>query len=169
MKKILLLFAAVLLLTAIPNAWAQTTAPSEAMFSWGAIHKAPGEAVVLNFTLTDHFGDSTLTLPVEFRLEDKAGNLIYTNTVNVSAGKTVSAIIAIAPELRVARSTIEGDIYGLVGPEFRTIVPCVRVVFPPGPYSPVSQMFASLEVVDVLTGRVQIFDTNTQSGIIIHD
>ena len=168
-KIVMLLAAAALALTAIPRASAQTTAPTEVMYHWGAIHKGVGQAIVLNFELTDHFGDPELTLPVEFRLEDKAGNVVYDNTFTVSAGHTFTAVFAIGPDIRIARSTIQGDIYGAIAPDVRLLAPCIRVTFPPGPSSPVDQIFTTLEVVDVLTGRVQVFDTNNKSGIIIHD
>lgn len=147
------LVAATLVLAAAPRASAQTTEPTEAMFHWGAIHKAPGQVLVLNFQLTDHFGEA-LTVPVEFHLDDKDGNVIYTNTLLVSSGRTFSTVFAVAPELRVARSTVQGDIYALIDPNVRLLAPCIKVVFPPGPTAPVDQMFATLEVMDVLTGRV---------------
>lgn len=162
----MLLFAVALALTAIPYASAQTTAPGEVMFHWGAIHKGTGQAIVLNFDLTDHFGDPSLTVPVEVRLEDNAGNVIYTNTVTVVAGKTFSTVFVIAPEVCTAHSIIQGDIYGVVAPEIRLIQPCIKVLYPPGPTSPVDRMTASLEVMDVLTGRVDTF-ANTPRIVVI--
>ena len=160
------LFAVALILAVVPMASAQTTAPTEVMFHWGAIHKGVGQALVLNFELTDHFGGA-LTLPVEFHLEDKDGNVIYTDTVMVSSGRTVSAVFVVGPDIRIARSTIQGDIYAVVGPDVRLLSPCVKVVFPPGPSAPVDQLSATLEVVDVLTGRVQVFanNPNIRAGI----
>src|SRR6266545_7482551 len=134
MLKKVVLFAVALLVAAAPRASAQTTEPTEVMFHWGAIHKAVGQALVLNFELSDHFGEA-LTVPVEFHLEDKDGNVIYTNTVMVSSGHMFSTVFVIGPEIRVARSTVQGDIYAAIGPEFRLLSPCVKVVFPPGPTS----------------------------------
>ena len=153
MFKKVVLFAVALLFAAAPRASAQTTEPTEVMFHWGAIHKATGQALALNFQLTDHFGEA-LTVPVEFRLEDKDGNVIYTNTVLVSSGHTFSTVFAVGPEIRIARNTIQGDVYAFVDPNNRLLSPCIKVVFPPGPTAPVDQMFATLEVMDVLTGRV---------------
>jgi hypothetical protein len=156
MFKKVVLVAVALLLAAAPRASAQTTQPTEVMFHWGAIHKAPGQAVVLNFELTDHFGEP-LTVPVEFHLEDREGNVIYTNTVMVPSGRTFSTVFVIGPEIRVARSTIQGDIYAVIAPDIRLLLPCVKVDYPPGPNAPVDRVFATLEVMDVLTGRVQVF------------
>ena len=153
MLRKVVLVAAALVLAAAPRASAQTTEPTEAMFHWGAIHKAPGQALVLNFQLTDLVGEA-LSVAVEFHLDDKDGNAIHTNTVLVSSGRTFSIVSAVAPELRVARSTIQGDIYAYVDPNVRLLAPCIKVVFPPGSTPPVDQMFATLEVMDVLTGRV---------------
>ncbi len=156
-KKILmLLFAFALVLVAAPRGSAQTTAPTEVMYHWGAIHKGPGQAVVLNFQLTDHIG-SPITVPVEFRLEDKAGNVVYDNTVTVSSGHTFSIVFAVGPEFRIAQTTIQADIFAVIGPDVRLIQPCIKVDVPPGPTSPIDLPTPTLEVMDVLTGRVQTF------------
>lgn len=166
MLKKFVLFAVAMLLAAAPLASAQTTEPTEVMFHWGAIHKGVGQALVLNLELTDHFGEA-LTVPAEFHLEDKDGNVVNTNTVLVSSGRTFSAVFAVGPEIRVARSTIQGDIYAIIGPEYRLLIPCIKVIFPPGPNTPVAQMFATLEVMDVVTGRVQVFANtpNIRAGV----
>jgi hypothetical protein len=159
-KRILmLLFAAVLVLAALPCASAQTTAPTEVMFHWGTIHRVTGEAMAINFELSDHFG---LTAPaaVELRLEDKDGNLVYDNSITVTPGHAVSWVIAVGPDVRIASKTIAGDIYGVVGPDIRTLQPCLKVTWPPGPTSPVDSMTPTLEVMDVLTGRVLDFANN---------
>jgi len=156
-KKILLsLLATVLTLAAAPYASAQTTQPTELMFHWGAIHRAPGQALALNLALSDHFGTFT-DLPVEFQLEDRNGNVIYSNRTTISSGRAIIAVFVVGPEVRIARSTIEGDIYGVIGPEYRLLQPCIKVLLPPGPSSPVDSLTATLEVLDVLTGRVQTF------------
>ena len=166
MLKKVVLFAVALLCAAAPRASAQTTEPTEVMFHWGPIHRGLGQALVLNFELTDHFGDA-LTVPVEFHLEDKDGNVIYRNTVMVSSGRTFSTVFIVGPDVRVARSTIQGDIYAAIGPDVRLLLPCIKVDLPPGPNSPVDQMFATLEVMDVLTGRVQVFanDPHIRFGV----
>jgi len=165
-KKILmLLFALALVLVAAPRGSAQTTAPTEVMYHWGAIHKGPWQAVVLSFQLTDHIG-SPITVPVEFRLEDKAGNVVYDNTVMVSSGRTFSIAFAIGPEIRVAQTTIQADIYAVIGPEIRTLSPCLKLDVPPGPTSPLDLPTPTLEVMDVLTGRVLEFANNPHTIIV---
>src|SRR6266699_1734357 len=112
-KKILmLLFAFALVLVAAPRGSAQTTAPTEVMYHWCAIHKGPGQAVVLNFQLTDHIG-SPITVPVEIR----------------------------------------------------PIQPCIKLDVPPGPGSPLDLPTPTLEVMDVLTGRVLEFANNPHTII----
>lgn len=166
-KKILMLVGAfALALVAAPQASAQTTEPTEVMFHWGPIHKGPGQAVVLNLELTDHTG-SDLTVPVEFRLEDKNGDVISSNNITLSSGHAGSIVFAVGPEIRFARSTIEADIYAAIGPDIRLLLPCIKVLLPPGPSSPVDSMTATLEVMDVFTGRVQVFanDPNIRAGV----
>ena len=157
MLKKVVLFAVALLFAAAPRASAQTTEPTEVMFHWGPIHRGIGQALVLNFELTDHFGEA-LTVPVEFHLEDKDGNVIYTNTVMVSSGRTFSTVFIVGPDVRVARSTIQGDIYAAIAPDVRLLSPCIKVDLPPGPGAPfLDRMTPTLEIMDVLTGRVQVF------------
>ncbi len=164
-KKILmLLFAFALVLVAAPRGSAQTTVPTEVMYHWGAIHKGPGQAVVLNFQLTDHIG-SPITVPVEFRLEDKAGNVVYDNTVMVSSGRTFSIAFVVGPEYRVAQTTIQADIFAVIGPDVRTLSPCLKLDVPPGPGSPLDLPTPTLEVMDVLTGRVLEFANNPHTII----
>jgi hypothetical protein len=159
-KRILMfVFAAVLALTALPGACAQTTAPTEAMFHWGTIHRVSGQALAINFELTDHLG-LTSPVAVELRLEDKDGNLIYDNSMTVTPGHATTWVIVIGPDIRVASKTIPGDIYGVVAPEIRLLQPCIKVTWPPGPTSPVDSMTPTLEVMDVLTGRVLDFANN---------
>jgi hypothetical protein len=143
--------AAALVFATAPWASAQTTAPGEVMFHWGRVHVGTGQALLLNFELTDHFG-GPLTLPVELQLEDKDGNVIYRNPIEVSDGHALS--FAIAPESRTLRSTIAADIYAVIAPEIRTIQPCIKVIYPPGPTAPVDRMTLTLEVMDVATGRL---------------
>src|SRR5215813_6989345 len=112
-KTLMFLFAAILALAAVPGAFAQTTAPTEVMFHWGAVHTASGQALAFNFELSDHFG---LTAPaaVELRLEDKNGNLIYDNTATVTPGHAFTWVIIIAPDIRTAGKTIDGDTHGII-------------------------------------------------------
>jgi hypothetical protein len=158
------LFAAFVILTVAPCVSAQTltgpstetppgpSAPAEVMFHWGPLHLAPGQALVINFELTDHFGDP-LTLPVEFQLEDRSGALVYRYALDVSSGSAVSFAAAVSPEYKTLRSTLPADIYAAVGPDIRLLAPCLKVLFPPGPGVPVDRMTLTLEVVDVQTGR----------------
>jgi hypothetical protein len=164
-KKILLsLLATVLPLAVAPCASAQTTQPTELMFHWGAIHKAPGQALALNLQLSDHFGTFT-DLPVQFRLEDRNGNVISSHNVTISSGRAIIAVFVIGPEIRIARTTIEGDIYGAIGPDIRLLAPCIKVLLPTGPVSPIDSLTATLEVLDVLTGRVQTFAADPHIAI----
>jgi hypothetical protein len=126
------------------------------MFHWGRLHLGTGQALVLNFELTDHFG-GPLTLPVELQLEDKDGKLIYRNSIEVSDGHAVS--FAVGPDIRTLRSTIQADIYAIIGPDIRTLSPCIKVIFPPGP-SAVDRMTLTLEVMDVVTGRLVTLANN---------
>jgi hypothetical protein len=156
-KFCLSMLAAAFVLATAPWAAAQTTAPGEVMFHWGAIHLGPGQALVLNFELTDHFG-GPLTLPVELQLEDKNGNVIYRGSLEVSDGHAVS--FAVGPEFRTLRSAIPADIYAVIGPDFRLLAPCLKVILPPGPNAPVDRMTPTLEVMDLLTGRLLNFANN---------
>src|SRR5262249_15868641 len=156
-KTLMFLFAAILALAAVPGAFAQTTAPTEVMFHWGAIHTASGQALAFNFELSDHFG---LTAPaaVELRLEDKNGNLIYDNSMTVTPGHAVTCVIATAPYLPNPTKII--DTHGLIAIDIHTIQPCIKVTFPPGPTSPLDSMTPTLEVMDVASGRVLDFANN---------
>jgi hypothetical protein len=149
--------AAVLVLATAPWASAQTTAPGEVMFHWGRVHLGTGQALVLNFELTDHFG-GPLTLPVELQLEDKDGNVIYRSSIEVSDGHAVS--FAIGPDFRTLRSTIQADIYAVMAPDIRLLAPCLKVIFPPEPNAPVDRMTPTLEVMDVVTGRLVTLANN---------
>ncbi len=142
--------AALMLAVASPVA-AQTTAPGEVMFHWGPLHLGPGQALAINFELTDHIG-GPLTLPVELQIEDKNGNVVYRNAIDVSDGHAIS--FAIGPDVRTLRSVLPADVYAIVGPDVRPLHPCIKVIYPPGPGTPVDRMTLTLEVIDVLTGRV---------------
>jgi len=160
----MLLSAAVLALAALPLASAQTIAPTEVMFHWGPIHRVTGQALAINFELSDHFG-STGTLPVELHLEDSAGNVIYDNTIMVTPGQAVSWVITVGPDIRTASKTIAGDIYGAIEPTIRLIQPCLKVIYPPGPSSPLDSTTQTLEVMDVASGRVLTFTNNPHTII----
>ena len=149
--------ATLLVLATATWASAQTTAPEEVMFHWGRVHLGTGQALVLNLELTDHFG-GPLTLPVELQLEDKDGNVIYRSSIELSDGHAVS--FAVAPDSRTLRSTIAADIYAVIGPDVRTIQPCIKVIFPPGPSATIDRMTPTLEVMDVATGRLVTLANN---------
>jgi hypothetical protein len=149
--------ATLLVLATAPWASAQTTAPEEVMFHWGRVHLGTGQALVLNLELTDHFG-GPLTLPVELQLEDKDGNVIYRSSIELSDGHAVS--FAVASDSRTLRSTIAADIYAVIGPEYHTIQPCIKVIFPPGPSATIDRMTPTLEVMDVATGRLVTLANN---------
>jgi hypothetical protein len=153
----LMTLATLLVLAAAPWASAQTTAPGEVMFHWGRVHLGTGQALVLNLELTDHFG-GPLTLPVELQLEDKDGNVIYRNAIELSDGHAVS--FAVAPESRTLRSTIAADVYAIITSDVRMIQPCIRVIYPSGAGAPIDRMTPTLEVMDVLTGRLLNFANN---------
>jgi len=157
-----LLMAATLALTIVPWASAQTTDESAVMFHWGALHRGADQAIVINFELTDHFGDS-LTLPVELQLEDRNGKVIYQNAVTMSDGHAISFVVA--SEGRTLRSAIDADIYAIIGPEYRFLAPCIKVIFPPGPGVSIDRMTVTLEVMDVVTGRVVSVANNPHSII----
>jgi hypothetical protein len=147
-------FAAFAILGAATSASAQLPpGPSDVMFHWGPLHLTPGQALVINFELTDHFGDA-LTLPVEFQLEDRSGTLVYRNALEVSSGSAVSLAAVIGPEYKTLRSTLPADLYAIIGPDIRLLIPCLKVLTPPGPSVPVDRMTLTLEVVDVQTGRI---------------
>jgi hypothetical protein len=134
-----------------PVASAQTTAPGEVMFHWGPLHVGPGQALAINFELTDHFG-GPLTLPVELQIEDKSGNPLFRNAISVDDGHAIS--FAVGPEFRTLRAVIAADVYAVVGPEIRLIQPCIKVIYPPGPSAPVDRMTLTLEVIDIVSGGV---------------
>lgn len=147
----ILMCAAALAVAGASTASAQTIDAGEVMFHWGPLHLAPGQVLALNVELTDHFGDP-LTVPVELHVEDKNGAAVASRTLMMSDGHAISFIIG--PDVRAARATIPGDVYALVGPEFRLIQPCLRVGFPAGMPPPIERMTLTLEVMDVATGRI---------------
>jgi hypothetical protein len=160
----MILFTFVLALMAAPYAAAQTTESVDVMYHWGPLHKGTGQAVVLNLSLTDHFGDPALTVPAEIVVEDNAGNVLFSQKVTLGTDRAIIAVLTTGPEMRTARSTIQGDIYAAVGPEYRLLAPCIKVTFPSGRGR--EQFFATLEVMDVLTGRTQIFaDPHIRAGL----
>jgi hypothetical protein len=152
---------ALLGLTAPQATSAQATTPPPpapyVMVNWGAIHLTPGQAVVLNLALGDEGGE--MKLPVQVELEDKNGNVVYRNTFTIATGHTISLVVG--PEIRTGpdiRTVIDADIYAIIGPEVRTIIPCLKVAWPPGPTQPIlDQLTPTLEVLDALTGRVEAF------------
>jgi len=156
----ILICGVALLLAAAAPAPAQT-APNAVMFHWGGVHFAPGEALAFNLELTNHFG-GPLTVSAELRLEDKNGNVVYTRALDVSDGHAVS--FAIGPDIRSLRN-IAADIYGAIGPEPRLLQPCLKVIWPPGPTTPVDRMSATLEVMDPLGGRVVTVSGNPRAII----
>ena len=147
----ILMCAAALAAAVGSQASAQTIQTDEAMFHWGPVHVAPGQALALNFELTDHFGDP-LTVPIELHVEDKNGMAIVSRALTMSDGHAISFIIG--PDVRAARATIPADVYSAIGPEVRLIQPCIRVAFPAGMPPPVDRVTATLEVMDVATGRI---------------
>jgi hypothetical protein len=159
-----LLWAAALTLATAPWAAAQTTTPTEVMFHWGAMHVGPGQALAINLELTDHFGDP-VTVPVELQLEDKNGNVISRNAITISEGHAIS--FAVGPDIRALRSTIPADVYAAIGPDVRMIQPCLRLLWPPGPGSPVDRLTPTLEVMDVQTGRVTSLANNPHAIIAV--
>src|SRR5262245_40466962 len=156
------LCAAAVMLAAASSVSAQTTAPGEVMFHWGPVHIGPGQAIAVTFELTDHFG-GPLTLPVGLQIEDKNGTVIYRNAIAVADGNAVSFVIG--PDVRTLRSTVPADIYAIVGPDIRLLSPCLKVIWPPGPTTPVDRMTLTLEVFDVLTGRVVSLANNPHAII----
>lgn len=162
MKIRTMMLAAMLAATVVPGASAQTTDSNEVMFHWGTVHRGADQAILLNFELTDHFGEP-LTLPVELQVEDKNGSVVYRNTLMVSDGHAVS--FAVGPEIRTLRTAVAADIYAVVAPEIRTIQPCIKVNWPPGPTSPVDRMTLTLEVMDAVTGKVVSVVNNPHSII----
>jgi hypothetical protein len=129
------------------------------MFHWGAVHTVSGQALAFNFELSDHFG---LTAPadVELRLEDKNGNLVYDKSMTVTPGHGVTWVITLAQDARTAGKTIDSDTHGIIAIDIHTLIPCLKVTYPPGPSSPVDSMPPTLEVMDVASGRVLDFANN---------
>lgn len=147
----MLMCAAALAVASASQVSAQTIDVGDVMFHWGALHMAPGQALVVNLELTDHFGDP-LTVPVELHVEDKNGAAIVSKAVTISDGHSISFLVG--PDVRAARATIPADIYSIVGPEYRLLSPCLRVGFPVGMPPPVDRVTVTLEVMDVATGRI---------------
>jgi hypothetical protein len=147
----ILMCAAALAVAGASTASAQTIDAGEVMFHWGPLHMAPGQALALNVELTDHFGDP-LTVPVELHVEDRNGAAILSRALTMSDGHAISFIIG--PDIRAARATIPGDIYSIIGPEYRLLAPCLRVAFPAGMPPPVERITLTLEIMDVATGRI---------------
>ena len=147
----ILMCAAAMAVAAIPGASAQQIGSGEVMFHWGPLHMAAGQALAINVELTDHVGDP-LTVPMELHVEDKNGAEIVSKPATMSDGHSFSFVIA--PDIRAARATVSGDIYSVVGPEYRLLSPCLRIGFPPSMPPPVERVTVTLEVIDVATGRI---------------
>jgi hypothetical protein len=155
--KILAIAAALVALAAPPSVSAQSTAPTPVMFEWGALHPRLGQAISLNFALSDEGGPLTL----EIEITDQSGKVLYQNTVMVSSGQAISFVVG--PEVRGLPDirNIPADIYLAVGPDIRTIQPCLKVLLPPGPSGPLlDRVTPTLEVLDVTTGRLMNFSNN---------
>ncbi len=159
----LLLFAAVLAMAVAPLASAQSTEPVEVLYHWGAIHKGPGQSPVFTFTVPDA-PDAPASLPVEFQLTDKNGKVLFSDTFTALKGQVVSVAVVVAPELRFAQGTIEADVRAVIDPGMRTLVPSFRVLFPAGQVAPLDQLIPTLQVMDIFTGRVQVF-SNTPRAV----
>jgi hypothetical protein len=158
MKKTLL-FSAILAIACLQPVPAQNTVPAQTMFSWGAAHLAPGQALSINVTVPEIAG--TLPVSLELSLTDKAGNVVYRNLLTATPGRTVS--FAIGPDIRSSiggiigpdiRATIPADIYAIVGPDVRVIMPSLKITFPPGPTAPHVDRLPTLELMDATAGRV---------------
>ncbi|MGH9813900.1 MAG: hypothetical protein ACRD4T_12275, partial [Candidatus Acidiferrales bacterium] len=143
--KIHLLFVAVLALAVAPLASAQSTEPVEVTYHWGAIHKGPGQALAINFSVPDS-ADRPAPLPVEFQLTDKNGRVLYSNTIALPAVQSFAMAFVAPSEIKFAKANIEADIYALIDPNVRTLVPSFRVQFPAGTSLPAVQFTATLEV-----------------------
>ena len=156
------LCAAAVVLATAASVSAQTTAPGEVMFHWGPVHVLPGQALAINFELTDHFG-GPLTLPVELQIEDKDGTVISRNAIDAADGHAIS--FAIGPDIRTLRSILPADVYAVIGPNPRLVQPCLKVIYPPGPTAPVDRMTLTLEVIDLSTGRVVSLANNPHAII----
>ena len=157
--KILAIAAALVALSATQSVSAQSTTPTPVMFEWGALHPRLGQAISLNFALSDEGGP--LTLPVQLEITDQSGKVLYQNTVMVSSGQAISVLIG--PEVRGLPDirSIPADIYAIIGPDIRTIQPCLKVLYPPGPSGPfLDRTTLTLEVLDVMTGRLMNFSNN---------
>jgi len=155
----ILLLAGALALAAASVASAQVDPGDKIEYEWGAVHAASGQAIVLNLALSAD--DGPLTLAVEFELHDSNGNTVYRNTAMVSAGHSVS--LAIGPTIR---PNVSADLYAIVGPTIRTLSPCLKVAYPPGPTGPGAMppperlLTPTLEVMDAISGRVLTVATN---------
>jgi len=160
----MLLFVAALALAVAPLASAQSTDPVEVTYHWGAIHKGPGQSPVFTFVVPDS-PDAPASLPVEFQLTSKNGNVLYSNTLTAFKGQAVTVAVVTAPELRYAKSTIEADIYAVVDPNNRTLVPAVHVFLPAVQSSALDQLLPAVQVIDVVTGRVQFFSNTPRATV----
>jgi hypothetical protein len=159
MKK-LFFFAATLALAAVSVASAQVDSGNNLEFEWGAVHVVSGQAIVLNLSISDAGG--RVAFPVEFEIHDKNGNTLYRNSVMVYPGHSVS--LAVGPEYR---TSIQADLYAVVGPDIRLIQPCIKIGAPGGGTMPPpeSLLVPTLEVMDTATGRVVAFGNNPHAII----
>jgi hypothetical protein len=166
MTKKSFLFAAALALVAVSFANAQVDSGNYVMYNWGTAHMVPGQAIVLNFAVSDQ--GAPIAVQVEFSLQDKNGNTVYRNAMTMLSGQAIS--LAVGPETRTTagtdiRQTISADLYAITAPDIRVLVPRLKVTYPPGPSAPVDRLTPTLELMDAVTGRALGFANNPHAII----
>lgn len=161
MTRKILLLTALLGLTAVPSMFAQID-PYTIEYSWGGVHTNHSQVLALNVSVDDSC--SAAIADVTLTLYDKTGKTVATKTGRASAGHTFT--FAIGPENTSARSLIDADIYLLLPAVDQTIVPCIKVAFPPGPCrQPTRLVTPTMETIDAATGRLVSFANNPHALI----
>ena len=150
------LLVVTLALTAPLAPSAQTTELPAVQFSWGAMHRGPGQALAINFVVPDapEFGDPS-SFAAALRLMDADGRVLYETTAQSVSGRVLSFVIASEDR---ATKTIPGDAYAIIDSNNRVIQASIkvaplseRVVLPP------ERIVSTLEVIEISSGRVLAF------------
>ena len=164
-KDTLVLFLLTLALTAPPAAFAQSTELPAVQFSWGAIHRGPGQALAINFSVPDspEAGDPG-GLFATLRLTDRDGSVLHEETLETASGRTLTFVIT--SDVHGAMKTIPGDAYAFIDPSNRVIHASVKIAsFSERVTLTPERVVGTMEVIEISSGRVMSFAINPRTVV----
>jgi hypothetical protein len=141
------------------TAFAQTTELPAVQFSWGAIHRGPGQALAINFVVPDApESGATTSVAATLRITGADGSVLYETRMDGVSGQALSFVIA--SDDRTAMKTIPGDVYAIIDPNNRFIQ--ARILVAPLSDRALSpeRIVATMEVIEISSGRVIAFANN---------